>query len=393
MSGKERTMMKRSVLPAPAFFDPRNAEKKEYAPDQMRLFAEAAEWRWSHGISPAAADRRNVHLLLIDAQKDFCFPSGSLYVPGRSGRGAPHHSRRIPPPGAQVVFSPRRGPVGAAGRRPRGALDDSRRIAEFVYGNLGVLTNVTTTLDTHFAFQIFFPSFWVDKDDRPLAPFREITTDDMDRGEARPNPSVASWLCNGDYPWLLKQVRFYCAELEKAGKYRLYLWPPHCILGSDGHALVGVLHEARMFHAFVRGVQSWVEVKGGNALTENYSVLSPEVLLRHDGQPLAQRNTAFLKTLLTADVVLIAGQAASHCVKSSIEDLLGEIVAKDPALAGKVYVLSDCMSAVTVPDGKGGFVADFPPQADDALRPFADAGMHVARSTDPIDSWPDIQLA
>jgi fructose-specific component phosphotransferase system IIB-like protein len=80
-------------------------------------------------------------------------------------------------------------------------------------------------------------------------------------------------------------------------------------------------------------------------------------------------------------------------VKSSIEDLLGEIVAKDPALAGKVYVLSDCMSAVTVPDGKGGFVADFTPQAEDALRRFADAGMHVVRSTDPIDSWPDIQLA
>ena len=107
----------------------------------------------------------------------------------------------------------------------------------------------------------------------------------------RPNPAVASWLCNGNYPWLLKQVRFYCAELEKAGKYRLYLWPPHCLLGSDGHALVGVLHEARMFHSFARGAQSWVEVKGGNPLTENYSVLRPEVLMRHDGQPLAQRNT------------------------------------------------------------------------------------------------------
>ncbi len=352
-------MTKRSVLPLPGFFDPQNAERKEYAPDQLRLFAEAAEWRRAHGIAPAAADRRNVHLLLIDVQKDFCFPSGSLYVAGRNGRGA---------------------------------LDDNRRTAEFVYRNLGVLTNVTTTLDTHFAFQIFFPSFWVDSDDRPLAPFREITTDDVDRGEVRPNPSVASWLCNGNYPWLLKQVRFYCAELEKAGKYRLYLWPPHCILGSDGHALAGVLHEARMFHAFVRGAQSWVEVKGGNALTENYSVLRPEVLLRHDGRPLAQRNTAFLKTLLTADAVLIAGQAASHCVKSSIEDLLGEIVAKDPALARKVYVLSDCMSAVTVPDGKGGFVADFTPQAEDALRRFADAGMHVVRSTDPIESWPDIRL-
>jgi nicotinamidase-related amidase len=198
---------------------------------------------------------------------------------------------------------------------------------------------------------------------------------------------VADWLCGGNYPWLLKQVRFYCAELERAGKYRLYLWPPHCLLGSDGHALVGILQEARLFHSFVRGVQSWVEVKGGHALTENYSVLRPEVLMRHDGQPLAQRNTTFLKTLLTSDAVIIAGQAASHCVKSSIDDLLDEIVAKDAALAKKVYILEDCMSAVTVPDGKGGFAADFTQAAADAITRFRDAGMNVVRSTDPIDSW------
>ena len=66
--------------------------------------------------------------------------------------------------------------------------------------------------------------------------------------------------------------------------------------------------------------------------------------------------------------MVIAGQAASHCVKSSIDDLLDEIVAQDAALARKVYVLADCMSSVTVPDGKGGFVADFTPQADEALQ-------------------------
>lgn len=145
-----------------------------------------------------------------------------------------------------------------------------------------------------------------------------------------------------------------------------------------------------MFHSFTRGAQSWVEVKGGNALTENYSVLRPEVLSRHDGQPLAQRNTAFLKTLLAADAVVIAGQAASHCVKSSIDDLLDEIARVDPALAKKVFVLADCMSSVVVPDGKGGFAADFTPQAEEAIERFRTAGMHVVRSTDPIESWLDL---
>jgi hypothetical protein len=50
------------------------------------------------------------------------------------------------------------------------------------------------------------------------------------------------------------------------------------------------------------------------------------------------------------------------------------------------------MSAVTVPDGAGGFVADFTPQAEAALQRFADAGMNLVRSTDPIAAWPGIRL-
>jgi len=346
-------------LPLPPFYDPANAARFSYAPDQARLFTAAAEWKKAHALSPAAADKRSVHLLLIDVQKDFCFPEGSLYVAGRSGRGA---------------------------------VDDSRRIAEFIYRNLPALTNVTTTLDTHFAYQIFFPSFWLDKDGAPLTAHREVTTEQIDAGLLRPDPAVAKWLCNGNYGWLLAQARHYCQELEKAGKYKLWLWPPHCLLGSDGHALAGAVHEARLFHSYARGAQSNCEIKGGNPLTENYSILRPEVLTRHDGAPLAQRNTQFLKTLLQADAVVIGGQAASHCVKSSIDDLLSEIVAVDAALARKVYLLTDCMSSVTVGDGKGGVAVDFTPQAEAALQRFGDAGMHLVKSTDAIQGWPDLSL-
>jgi nicotinamidase-related amidase len=346
-------------LPLPPTYDPRNAERWDYSPNQQRLYDDAAEWRRIHSIRAAAADQTNIHLLLIDVQRDFCFPNGSLYVGGRSGRGA---------------------------------IDDNRRIAEFIYRNLGSITNVTTTLDTHFAYQLFFASFWVDRHDRPLAAFREIESEHIAAGEVRPSQAMAKWLCNGNYPWLLGQVKHYCDELGRAGKYKLYLWPPHCLLGSDGHALAGVIHEARLFHSYARVAQSWCEVKGGNPFTENYSVMRPEVLTRHDGQPLAQRNTQFLSTLLTANAVLIAGQAASHCVKSSIDDLLSEIVTRDPALARKVYILTDCMSSVAVPDGKGGFVADFTPQAEDALARFEAAGMNLVRSTTPLASWPGLKL-
>jgi len=334
----------------PSFYDPKNAASWAYRPDVARVAAEAAAAK----VRPSAADERRVHLLLIDVQKDFCFPEGSLYVAGRSGTGA---------------------------------VDDSRRIADFIYGNLGAITDITTTLDTHLAYQIFFPSFWVDRDGAPLQPFRTVTADQIAAGDARPSPAMAKWLCNGNYTWLCKQVLFYCQELERAGtasgspagdKYQLYLWPPHCMLGSDGHALAGVIHEARLFHAYARTAQSHVEVKGGNPLTENYSVLRPEVLSRFDGAALAQRNTQFLHTLLSADAVYIAGQAASHCVKSTIDDLLGEIAAQDPSLAKKVYLLTDCMSAVVAPG------ADFTAQADAALQKFADAGMNLVTSKEPI---------
>ena len=344
-------------LPIPQFFDGKRAAEYGYRPDAASLATSAADWRAQHAIRPGAADETRVHLLLIDVQKDFCFPDGTLYVAGRSGTGA---------------------------------IDDSRRIAEFVYRNLGQLTDVTTTMDTHLAYQIFFPSFWLDRDDKPLTAHRVVTAEQIAAGEARPNPAMAKWLCNGNYAWLCKQVLHYAKELERAGKYQLYLWPPHCLLGSDGHALVGIIHEARLFHSFARGAQSNVEVKGGNPLTENYSVLRPEVLSRFDGGPLAQRNTQFLQTLLAADAVVIAGQAASHCVKSTIDDLLSEIVAVDPALAKKVYLVTDCMSAVTVPDGKGGYVVDFTDAATAALQRFADAGMNLVTSTDPIAAWPGL---
>lgn len=346
-------------LPTPAFFDATRAQDWGYTPNVMQIFEAANAAREQHRVKPAGGDKTNVHLLLIDLQLDFCHPNGTLYVGGRSGRGA---------------------------------IEDNVRIAEFVYRNAATLTGITTTMDTHFAFQIFTPAFWQKADGTPVAPFTEISADAIAAGAYRPNPAMTAWLCNGNYAWLCKQAEFYCRELERAGKYKLMVWPPHCLLGSSGHALSGIIHEARMYHAFLRGAQSMCEIKGGNPLSENYSVLSPEVLTRHDGKPLAQKNVAFVKTLLASDAVIIAGQAASHCVASSIDDLLGEILAKDPALARKVYIMRDCMSAVTVPDGKGGFFADYTPQAEAALKKFSDAGMHVVDSTMPVETWPEIRL-
>ena len=79
-------------------------------------------------------------------------------------------------------------------------------------------------------------------------------------------------------------------------------------------------------------------------------------------------------------------------MKSSIDDLLEEIVRFDRNLAKKIYILTDCMSSVTVPDGKGGFVADFSDDAKKAQERFSNAGMHLVSSSTPIENWPELNI-
>jgi len=349
-------------LPSPAFFNPDNAARWDYSPNLRTLFEKSGDFRKKHGIKASATDRKKIHLLIIDAQKDFCFPEGTLYVGGRSGTGA---------------------------------IDDNRRTAEFIYRNMSVITQITPTMDTHVPYQIFFPSFWVDQDGNPLLPHDVITGDltimrfGKAVGKASPNPAVAGFLCNGNLPWLQKQAEFYCKKLEEGGRYQLYIWPEHCIMGGDGHVLAGVIQEARMFHSYVRQMQSEPEIKGGNPLTENYSIFAPEVLVRFDGQALAQKNTRFIKKMMDGKVIA-AGQAGSHCVKSSLEHFLEEIMAQDPSLAKNVYVPSDLTSPVAVPNPAGGFFVDFTPQQEAVFQRCADAGMNIVKSTDPIETWPGI---
>jgi nicotinamidase-related amidase len=172
-------------------------------------------------------------------------------------------------------------------------------------------------------------------------------------------------------------------ELTEGGKYPLLVWPYHAMLGGIGHALVSAVEEAVFFHGIARASQPRFEIKGGNPLTEHYSVLHPEVMIGPDGETIARKNAPFIQTLLEFDAVIIAGQAKSHCVAWTINDLLAEVRAEEAALVEKVFLLEDCTSPVVIPG-----VVDFSEQADDAFRRFADAGMHVVRSTESLEDWP-----
>jgi nicotinamidase-related amidase len=344
------------MLPIPDFFKAANAANWNYAPKYTKLRKDAHLWRIAHNILPSAAAAFQAHLLIIDAQKDFCFPEGTLYVAGQSGTGA---------------------------------IDDCARTAEFIYRNANILTDITTTVDTHFTYQIFTPSFLCYADGSPVLENTDVSHDDTASGRIEPNKEVAAWLCGGNYTWLKNYLNHYTSELERTGKYQLRVWPEHTVLQSSGHPLVGVIEEARMFHSSLRSVQSLCETKGGSPYTECYSVFGPEVRRTHDGMILddGASRARILKKLLSAHILIIAGQASSHCVASSIMDLLEYILEQSPDLAKKVYILRDCTSPVVLPG-----IVDFTPKAEAAFAKFQTAGMHLVDSTTPIQEWPDVDV-
>lgn len=310
--------------------------------------ADASRWAAEHGLKPAAEDETRVCLLIIDCQNTFCIPDFELFVAGRTGSGA---------------------------------VEDNVRLCEFTYRNLGVLTEIAVTMDTHLALQIFHPIFWVDEEGGHPAANTVITLEDVEGGRWRVNPAVAETVAGGDGAWLGRHVLSYVRQLGR-GRYPLMVWPYHAMLGGIGHALVSAVEEAVFFHSIARQTAARFEIKGNNPLTENYSVLSPEVVKGPDGEPIAERNLPFIERLLGFDAVFVAGQAKSHCVAWTIHDLLGEITGRDPALAGKVYLLQDCTSPVVVPG-----VVDFTDQAHEAFRRFADHGMHLVDSKGSVGHW------
>ena len=339
-------------LPIPSHFRPeRVAEVWKIA--YQALAEDAEKWAKQNKLQPASRDKLKICLLLVDVQNTFCIPDFELYVGGTSGTGA---------------------------------VDDNRRLCDFIYRNLNVITRICPTMDTHQAMQIFHCIFLVNAKGEHPAPFTLITADDIEKGIWKFNPHLSSSLQIAE-TYGQEFLHHYARQLKAGGKYDLTIWPYHAMLGGIGHALVSAVEEAVFFHSIARLSQPDFQVKGDNPFTENYSVLSPEVLAGPAGERVAEKNTGFIRKLLDFDAVIIAGQAKSHCMAWTIDDLLKEIHISDRKLSQKVYLLEDCTSSVVIPG-----VVDYSEQANEAFQKFSDAGMHVVRSSDPIVNWPGIRF-
>lgn len=329
-------------LPIPPFFSSEKVAEVWRVPYQIRA-EEAQMWAKNYKIKPSCEDKIRICLMIIDAQNTFCLPEFELFVGGRSGRGA---------------------------------IDDNIRLCQFIYRNLAKITTIIPTMDTHTAMQIFHPIFWVNELGEHPQPHTNISWDNVQQEIWKVNPAIANTLGNNYQINLSEYALHYVKKLHDDQKYPLTIWPYHSLLGGIGHSLVSAIEEAIFFHSITRQSPTYFEIKGDHPLTENYSVLRPEVLENSQGKSIAEKNINLLQTLLTFDKVIIGGQAKSHCVAWTIEDLLTEINEINPTFTQKIYLLEDCTSSVVVPG-----VVDFTAQADTTFQRFADAGMHLITSS------------
>lgn len=316
----------------PSFYEPKRVA--EVYLERAAIVADAAdEMRKKRGIKPSAQDKFRIAAFGIDCQVGFATPGASLFVPG--------------------------------------AVEDTTRTIEWIYANLDKITALHFSMDTHRVFQIFHPAWWVDADGKHPAPFTPIFHEDVRAGKWQP---IA-------HP---KEALEYTKKLEATGKYVLTIWPYHTLLGGISHALVPALMEAAIFHAVARNQQTHFETKGTHALTENYSVMSPEVQ-ELGGKSVGAFNAPFFRMLMEYDRIYVFGQAKSHCVLSTLQDLRAHIEQTDKSLLEKVWILEDAMSPVPPPPIDPLPPAlDFPKIADRAIDEFRKAGMRVVKTSDPI---------
>lgn len=245
-------------------------------------------------------DTERVLLLLIDYQMDF-MPHGSLGVPG--------------------------------------ADMDVGNICKWIYVNSEKITRIAYSIDSHMAFQIFHPAWWIKEDGSPVDPFTAIKIDDLDSGKIKPviNPIESR-----------KAVKY----LEDQGR-PLMVWTFHCLYNTMGRCLEGQLSQMIYYHSVARKYVPVVIEKGNNPISEKYGIIKPEY------NPNNEIDIKTLNMLQEYDKIVIAGEAADFCVKESISQIL-DYYQNDAKTLKKIYILTDCTSSIM----------ETPP--DELYKPFVD---------------------
>jgi len=250
--------------------------------------------------------KRKIHLLAIDPQNDFC--------------DLPEHYRPLDP-----VTGERQSPALPVA----GAHADMQRLAHLVRAGSAGITDMTVTLDSHHRVDIAHPTFWRTGDHVAVGPFTPITAAQVHSGQFQPRDPAA-----------LPRTLAYLDELEARGRYTLMVWPVHCEIGTWGHNVHADLRAA--YNTWEERHLANVDIvsKGSNPWTEHYSAVQAEV--PDTGDPDTQLNRRLIQRLDEADLIIVAGEASSHCVKATTEHIVDQLSGR----LDRVVLVTDCMSPV-----------------------------------------------
>lgn len=252
--------------------------------------------------------KHSIQLLIIDPQNDFCdLPAD--WCPTDPLGGAPL-APALPVAGAHA---------------------DLLRLADLLREAGEGFTDISITLDSHQRLDIAHTSFWQHGDGTPVAPFTEIAAAQLRQGTFRPRIASA-----------LPRTLAYLDALEAQGRYRLMAWPVHCEIGTWGHALHAAVRDACKAWENGSGRAVHEVAKGSSPWTEHYSALQAEV--PDEADPGTQLNRSLLHRLDEAELIVVAGEASSHCVRASTEHLVEHLPGGRPE---RLLLLTDCMSPVT----------------------------------------------
>ncbi len=245
-----------------------------------------------------------VCMFVIDPQNDFCSPDGALYVPN--------------------------------------AEQDMARLSKFMLDNVMMFANMYITFDAHSNFHIAHQEFWKYEDGSMPDEYTIITKDDVESGK------ITSTRIR-DRDWSIRYVN----SLHNYGKYELCIWPKHCIIGTAGYQLNGDILKAIEEYELTKLENVNYITKSISAFTEHYSVFRAEVPDDRDQSTFFNRKT--FNDIMMNDKVIIAGEALSHCVASTIYD----IARYNNDDLSKVILLTDCSSNVKGFDHLGEAVIEY----------------------------------
>ena len=164
----------------------------------------------------------------------------------------------------------------SSGRSGTGAVDDNRRLCEFIYRNLDAITKIVTTLDTHQAMQVFHADLARGRRRRASGRrTRSSAVADVESGPLARRRGRGAAASGSTPEYAQRHLAALRASARGVGQVASSRSGPyHAMLGGIGHALVprgrgGDLLPTRVGAALAARLSSR---RAESPLTEHYSV-------------------------------------------------------------------------------------------------------------------------